>query len=132
VEVVVTVFSTPDDGCCDTRNMYSDFAVNKYLHTVASGWIFINTELGTMSVKKNPVNVGLQTCSFVNSSCQMLFNHVVSVRVHTNYIAVKVKQSQDRPRGFQEVEVPIFQDNRHMKVVRLSTLHTGCLYSLVT
>ena len=41
----VTVFSTRDDGCCDTRNMYSDFAVNKYLHTVASGWIFINTEL---------------------------------------------------------------------------------------
>jgi len=36
---------TPDDGCCDTRNMYSDFAVNKYLHTVASGWIFINIEL---------------------------------------------------------------------------------------
>ena len=31
-----------DDGCCDTRNMQSDFAVNKYLHTVASGWIFIN------------------------------------------------------------------------------------------
>jgi len=24
---------------------YSDFAVNKYLHTVASGWIFINIEL---------------------------------------------------------------------------------------
>ena len=36
------MFSTPDDGCCDTRNMYSSFAVNKYLHTVASGWIFIN------------------------------------------------------------------------------------------
>ena len=36
-----TVFSTPDDGCCDTRNMYSDFAVNKYLHTVASGWILL-------------------------------------------------------------------------------------------
>jgi len=40
----VTVFSTPGDGCCDTRNMYSDFAVNKYLLTVASGWIFINNE----------------------------------------------------------------------------------------
>ena len=26
----------------------------------------------------------------------------------------------NRPRGFQEVEVPRFQDNRHMKVVRLS------------
>ena len=44
-EAAVTVFSTPDDGCCDTRNMYSDFAVNKYLHTVASGWVFINIEL---------------------------------------------------------------------------------------
>jgi len=44
-EATVKVFSTPDDGCCDTRNMYSDFAVNKYLHTVASGWIFINIEL---------------------------------------------------------------------------------------
>jgi len=31
-------------GVCDTRNMYSSFAVNKYLHTVASGWIFINTK----------------------------------------------------------------------------------------
>jgi len=31
-----TVFNTPDDGYCDTRNMYSSFAVNKYLHTVAS------------------------------------------------------------------------------------------------
>ena len=41
-EVAVTVFSTPDDRCGDTRNMYSDFAVNKYLHTVVSGWIFIN------------------------------------------------------------------------------------------
>ena len=31
-------------------------------------------------------------------------------------------------RGFQEVEVPRFQDNRHMKVVRLSALRTGRLY----
>jgi len=34
----------------------------------------------------------------------------------------------DRPRGFQEVEDPRFQDNRHMMVVRLSALRTGCLY----
>ena len=26
-EAAVTVFSTPDDGCSDTPNMYSDFAV---------------------------------------------------------------------------------------------------------
>ena len=34
----------------------------------------------------------------------------------------------DRPWGFQEVEAPTFQDNRHMKVVRLSALRTGRLY----
>ena len=32
------------------------------------------------------------------------------------------------PWGFQEVEAPRFQDNRHMKVVRLSALRTGRLY----
>jgi len=48
-EAAVTVLSTPDDGCCDTRSMWSDFAVNKYLHTVASGWIFINAWRGVFS-----------------------------------------------------------------------------------
>ena len=41
------------------------------------------------------------------------------------------KQSHYRPGkalGFQEVEAPRFQDNRRMKVVRLSALRTGCLY----
>jgi hypothetical protein len=28
-------------GAMDTRNMYSDFAVNKYLHTVTSCWILL-------------------------------------------------------------------------------------------
>jgi hypothetical protein len=34
----------------------------------------------------------------------------------------------DRPRRFQDVEAPRFQDNQHMKVVRLSALHPGNLY----
>ena len=32
------------------------------------------------------------------------------------------------PEGFQDVEAPRFQDNRDMKVVRLSAVRTGCLY----
>ena len=32
-------------GAMDTLNMSTDFAVNKYLRTVASGWIFINIVL---------------------------------------------------------------------------------------
>ena len=34
----------------------------------------------------------------------------------------------DSPWGIQEVEDLRFQDSRHIKVVRLSTLRTGCLY----
>jgi hypothetical protein len=34
----------------------------------------------------------------------------------------------DRNLKFQEAEVPRFPDNWHIKVVRLSTLHTGPLY----
>jgi len=37
-------------------------------------------------------------------------------------------QGLGRPQGFEEVDAPRFQDNRHMKVVRLSTLRTGRLY----
>ena len=34
----------------------------------------------------------------------------------------------DRPWVLQEIEAPRFEDNRHMKVVRLSALRTGRLY----
>jgi hypothetical protein len=34
-----------------------------------------------------------------------------------------------RPWGSQEVEAPRLQDNRHMKMVSLTALRTGCLYS---
>jgi len=41
-EAEVTVLCSPDDGC-DGHPKYveSDFAVNKYLHTVASCWILL-------------------------------------------------------------------------------------------
>jgi len=41
---------------------------------------------------------------------------------------IKVKQSQYRPWGFQEVDAHRFQDNRHMQVVRLLALSTNHLY----
>jgi len=46
----------------------------------------------------------------------------------SGWLKVKVKQALCRSWGFQEVEAPRFQDNRHMKVVSLSTLRTGRLY----
>jgi hypothetical protein len=45
---------------------------------------------------------------------------------------VKIKLSRyrpGRPLEFQEAEASEFLDNRHMKVVRLSALRTGRLYS---
>jgi len=43
-----------------------------------------------------------------------------------------VKQSLYRPEalGFHDEESPKFLDNQHKKVVRLSALRTGCLYSI--
>jgi hypothetical protein len=35
----------------------------------------------------------------------------------------------DRPCEFQEFEAPRFQDNRHVKVARLSAQSTGRLYA---
>jgi hypothetical protein len=40
----------------------------------------------------------------------------------------KVQQSLYRPQWFQEVKAPRFQDNQHMKMVRLSALCTSHLY----
>jgi len=52
---------------------------------------------------------------------------------HVNHKNIPKRQRNpttglDRPWGFQDVVAPRFQDNRHMKVVRLSVLHTGRLY----
>jgi hypothetical protein len=40
----------------------------------------------------------------------------------------KVKEFRYRPWEFQEFKVPRFQDSRHMKVVRVSALHTARLH----
>jgi len=52
-------WNTPDDGCCVTRNMSSSFAVNKYLHTVASvGFLFtLNWKIFMSTSKMAPVKV---------------------------------------------------------------------------
>jgi hypothetical protein len=44
---------------------------------------------------------------------------------------VKFKHSHYKPRGFQEVEAPRLQDSRNMKVLRVSALRTGHLYSFI-
>jgi hypothetical protein len=57
--------------------------------------------------------------------CCLYVNTQLSVVCKSNPIP-----GLDRPTVFQEVEFPRFQDNRHMRVVRLSALRTGRLYPL--
>jgi len=40
----------------------------------------------------------------------------------------KLKQTLYKTSGFRKVEVPIFSDNRHMNVKRLTALNTGRIY----
>jgi len=54
--------------------------------------------------------------------------HALSQPTWKMYLASNPITGLNRPWGFQEVEAPRFQDNRHMKVVRLSALRTGRLY----
>jgi len=57
-----------------------------------------------------------------NQSCDFLASSAVKVNVKQPITGL------DRPWGFQEVEVPRFQDSQHIKVVRLSALCTGHFY----
>ena len=64
-----------------------------------------------------------------NARCHKPGNHSITCHVT---LQVKGKAIPLQPwkglRGFQKVEAPRFQDNRHMKVVRLSFLCTGHLH----
>jgi len=55
LEAVVTVVSTPEDGCCDTRNMYSDFAEKSiYLLLHLFGFLLtLNYDARTMRLKSH-------------------------------------------------------------------------------
>jgi len=45
-----------------------------------------------------------------------------------DFVRKKTITGLDRPLEFQEVEASRFQDNRHIKMVRLSALRTGHFY----
>jgi len=55
--------------------------------------------------------------------------HYMKVVTHSEGLH-NIKQTHtglDKPRGFQVVQTPWFQDSRHMKAVRLLALYTSCL-----
>ena len=58
------------------------------------------------------------------------YSHIFTClyRYSTNSVTSNPCTRLFRPCEFQEFEAPRFQDNRHMKVVRLSALDTGRLY----
>jgi hypothetical protein len=65
-----------------------------------------------------------------NSEVKMLGNLNWLNMPHSSFIAVPVQvwTGSEGSRRLRSPEAPKFQDNRHMKVVRLSALRTGRLY----
>ena len=107
-EVAVTVFSTPDDECCDTRNMQSDLAVNKYLHTVASGWIFINIcSLFDFLLPQAPASCCFGTASF-HKHLLYYINTVWFVTVATMDGRVIYLKSIDTTKHFKLLNIVYF------------------------
>ena len=76
-------------------------------------------------------NIGHQSGSKF-STCIFTVHHSTNPRSKNNFYILIIYNHKSNPItglvrswGFQEVEVPRFQDNRHMKVARLSALSTG-------
>jgi len=76
--VAVTVFSAPDDGRRDARNTWSDSAVNKCLHIVASSWTFLltlNHDARNREFKiKKKKKCGLDRYRIVTRDVELLIN----------------------------------------------------------
>jgi len=64
----------------------------------------------------------------VHPVAQLLYRLSYPARIHIYIKVEKVLKNVEASAQFQEAEAPSFQDNRHMKVVRLSVLRTGRLY----
>ena len=122
---------------------------NDAVHTILSSFLYINfisswsvpwlrkLTIG-LSAWKNWFNSWAVPFGFVVGHVEQRYVNFLRSRfssVRTGTIRNKSKKKKaiplqvwTGPWGFQEVEAPRFQDNRHMKLVRLSALSTGCLY----
>jgi hypothetical protein len=63
----------------------------------------------------------------LNSECLLLHTGFIHPLCNSKRYSKPITDLE-RPVGFQEFEAPRFQDNRHMKVVRLSALCTSHLH----
>ena len=69
-EAAVTVLCTPDNGCeWHPKHVESDFAVNKYLHTVASCWILLIKRYDAQNHEYKIVFIWLRT----GISCRLMW-----------------------------------------------------------
>jgi hypothetical protein len=68
-------------------------------------------------------NIHHQPCPYTNRTIYLVVLMCIKCRRKSNPTT-----GLDRTWGFQRVEASRFQDNRHMKVVRLSALCTSRLY----
>jgi hypothetical protein len=85
-----------------------------------------------INLKTSLPRPGLNCSTTGKASIYFVYCDVVLLIMFRYYLACERWSNPitclDRPWGFQEVEAPRFQDNRHIKVISLSALGTGRLY----
>ena len=107
-------------------------------HTVQESKELGNSVTGTanwcsalVALKQSFRDVCLASQNKKSSQCLPLWMKCVPVCVvkcyYSRYVSNPIT-GVDRPWGFQEVEAPRFEDNRHMNMVSLSAQRTGRLY----
>ena len=87
-----------------------------------AGVLFSLSLFERVGIKKGERNGKIRDLSYYRLTKLLLKNLLLFIWPKREEVAVKYNPitGLDRPWGFQEVEAPRFQDNRHMKVVRLS------------
>ena len=93
---------------------------SNYLRTPCKLWIHLNPVpvskvVSPKQIRPAPFDRNFVPIFYVDLICR----HSTAEYSHTDL---------DRPWGFQGIEIPRFQDSRHVKVVRLLALRTSRLY----
>jgi hypothetical protein len=95
------------------------------------GWVGPRAGLDVLEKKKSLARTGLRApdrpahCSYILEDSDIIF--VVTAKA--NAISLQAWTGLSRPFGSRRLRLPEFLDARNKKVVRLSALRTGRLYS---
>ena len=118
-------------GCASSKFCFHSFKPQTFIHSAIKYIIFIYETKWKLNLNQTfKVHSTLHKNETQNTEHRHIMVRLGTTGATAHIYAYRWSNSitiLDRPRGFQEVEAPRFQDSRQMKVVR-SALCTGRLY----